>query len=352
MRAAILGANGYGGAELIRRLRRHPAIDGVAYGSRSFAGRPVEAAWPHLAGVVDASFVEPDAALDDADVVFLATPHGATAGWVEAARRRGATVVDLSADSRLDRDTYAAWYGPHPHPERLDEARYGLVEAHRHELPGAALIAAPGCNATAVSLALMPLAADRAWEAAMPVCTVIAGVSGAGRSIAQGLHFSEMDGAARAYKVAGTHRHLAEIESTLGRAVVQGKRHVTHAPAPPVPVSFTPHLVPFVRGIVATCTVVPDRRTYTDAEVFDAMHTFYADDPVVHVQREIPDVKSVAGSDRAIVSSRVDERTGAISTFVVIDNLGKGAAGQAVQGFNVAFGIEETTALEMEGRWP
>ena len=352
MHAAILGANGYGGSELIRRLRRHPAIDRITYGSRSLAGQAVTSTWPHLAGSVAETFVSPDAALDGADVAFLATPHGATAAWVEAARERGSAVIDLSADSRLDAATYATWYGPHPYPDRLAEARYGLVEAHRDELPGASLVAAPGCNATAVSLALMPLAAANAWDEAVPVCTVIAGVSGAGRGVAQGLHFSEMEGASRPYKVAGTHRHLAEIESTLGRAMTSGKRQATHGERRATSISFTPHLVPFVRGILATCTVVPDRVRYTETEVLDAMFAFYADDPVVHVQRELPDVKAVAGSDRAILSARVDARTGAVSTFAAIDNLGKGAAGQAVQGFNVAFGFDETTALEMEGRWP
>jgi N-acetyl-gamma-glutamyl-phosphate reductase len=348
---AILGANGYGGSGLIRRLARHPGVGHLRYASRSFAGRPVSDAWPQLAGRTDASFVTPDEALDGADVAFLATPHGATAPFVHAARAAGIRVIDLSADSRLDPETYAVWYGEHPHPDDLAEARYGLVEAHRHELPGAPLVAAPGCNATTVSLALLPFAAAGLLGEAPPVCVVLTGASGAGRGTAVGLHFSELDENARPYKVAGGHRHLAEIEATLGRAEAQGRRLSTHAPYRPRPVSFTPHLVPMVRGILATCTFRPADDLAQDA-LLDAMRAYFANDPLVHVQEELPDVKAVAGSDRALATVRRDERTGLVSAFAAIDNLGKGAAGQAVQGFNVAFDFPETTALEMEGQWP
>lgn len=352
LRAALLGANGYGGAGLIERLRRHPEVGEVRYASRSFAGRPLHEAWPQWAGLGDERFVTPDEALDGAEVAFLATPHGATAAWVHQALTAGTRVVDLSADSRLDATTYARWYRDHPHPDDLASARYGLVEAHRNELPGSTLIASPGCNATAVSLALLPFAAEGLMsDATPPVCTVLAGASGAGRGTAQGLHFSELDGGARPYKVAGGHRHLAEIEATLGRAREQGRHLSTQASFRPWPVSFTPQLVPLVRGILASCTFRPA----DDADgpsLLDAMRTCYQADPMVHVQDELPDVKAVAGSDRALLSVRYDERTGLATAFAAIDNLGKGAAGQAVQAFNVAFGAPETTSLFLEGRWP
>jgi N-acetyl-gamma-glutamyl-phosphate reductase len=348
---AVLGANGYGGAELIRRLRRHPVVGRLRLGSRSFAGRPASEAWPQLAGLVEARFVPPDEALAGAEVAFLATPHGATAPWVRAARAGGARVVDLSADSRLDAATYARWYGEHPHPADLDEARYGLVEAHRDELRGAELIASPGCNATAVALALLPFASGGLLGDATPVCTVLAGASGAGRAPAAGLHFAELAETVRPYKVAGGHRHLAEIEATLGRAARQGRTLRTHGPFEPRPVSFTPHLVPMVRGILASCTFRPtgdvDGRT-----LHEAMADAYVADPLVRVQEELPETKAVAGSDRALLSVRHDERTGLATAFAAIDNLGKGAAGQAVQAFNVALGRDEAEALEMEGRWP
>lgn len=350
--AAVLGANGYGGAGLIRRLRRHPEVGRLRLGSRSYAGRPLSDAWPHLAGVDDAAFLTPDDALDGADVVFLATPHGATAPWVHAARATDARVIDLSADSRLDADTYRAWYGEHPHPEDLADARYGLVEAHRDELPGAMIVAAPGCNATAASLGLLPYASAGLLNPdTVPICTVLAGASGAGRATAPGLHFAELAQNARPYKVAGGHRHLAEIEATLGRAASQGRALRTHAPFRPLPVSFSPVLVPLVRGILASCTFRP-RDDQDQASLLGAMRDAFEHDPLVHVQDELPDVKAVTGSDRALATVRFDLRTGLATAFVVIDNLGKGAAGQAVQGFNLAFGFPETTALELEGRWP
>lgn len=350
LRVAILGANGYGGSGLIRRLRRHPAVGTLALGSRSLAGRPATEAWPQLAGVFPGAFTSPEEALEGADVAFLATPHGATAPWVAAALDAGARVVDLSADSRLDPDTYRTWYGEHPHPETWEACRYGLVEAHRDELPGARVVAAPGCNASAVALALLPLA-SAGLLGDDPACTVVTGASGAGRAPAQPLQFSELDGNARAYKPAGTHRHLAEIEATLGRAAEQGRALRTHAPYRPHRVSLTPHLAPMTRGILATCTTRLTRDTDQDA-LFELYRAHYADDPMVHVQEALPETKAVAGSDRALVSLRVDPRDGRVSTFCVIDNLGKGAAGQAVQGFNVAFSHPETTALEMEAPWP
>ncbi len=348
---AILGANGYGGAGLIRRLGRHPGVARLRYGSRSFAGRPLEDAWPQLAGRGEARFMPPDEAIDGAEVVFLATPHGATAPWVRAARAGGSRVIDLSADSRLPPERYAEWYGEHPHPEDWPDARYGLVEAHRDELADAAIVAAPGCNATAVSLALLPFAAEGLLGDDVPVCSVLAGASGAGRASAAGLHFSELDETVRPYKVAGGHRHIAEIEATLGRAARQGRRLRTHGAAPPRPVSFTPHLVPMVRGILASCTFRPPADA-DEALLKEALRDGYRDDPLVHVLDGLPESKAVAGSDRALLSVRLDARTGLATAFAAIDNLGKGAAGQAVQGFNVAFGFDETTALELEAQWP
>ncbi|MFW5899477.1 MAG: Asd/ArgC dimerization domain-containing protein, partial [Jiangellaceae bacterium] len=212
------------------------------------------------------------------------------------------------------------------------------------------VVAAPGCNATAVALALLPLA-SAGLLGEDTACTVVSGASGAGRAPAQPLHFSELDGSARAYKPAGAHRHLAEIEATLGRAAGQGRALSTHAPYRPHRVALTPHLAPMTRGILASCTA----RLTRDADqetLFETYRDYYARDAMVHVQEALPETKAVAGSDRALVSLRVDPRDGRVSAFCVIDNLGKGAAGQAVQGFNVAFSHPETSALEMEAQWP
>ncbi len=213
-------------------------------------------------------------------------------------------------------------------------------------------MAAPGCNATAASLALLPFAAAGAIDPeVVPVTTVVTGASGAGRGTATPLHFAELDANARPYKPAGTHRHLAEIEGNLGRATEQGRWLTTHAAFRPLAVSFTPQLAPMTRGILATCTFRPSGDV-GEAELGELARAYYADEPLVHVQEELPEVKAVAGSDRTVIGVRHDARTGLCTAFAVLDNLGKGAAGQAVQGFNVAFGFPETTALELEGRWP
>jgi N-acetyl-gamma-glutamyl-phosphate reductase len=351
LRVGVLGASGYGGAGLIERLRGHPEVDLVALGSRQYLGQPVDAAWPHLAGLVDARFVDTDDVLAASEVVFCATPHAATAPIVDQARRAGLQVVDLSADFRLDAAGYRTWYGEHPCPERLPEAVYGLPELHRAELAGAAIVASPGCNATAATLALAPLAAA-GLLGAHPVATIVTGVSGAGRALDLGFHYPELDENARAYKVAGTHRHTGEIEANLGRVAAQGKAARTHGERAPVALAFNPVLVPMARGILATTVAHPERDDLSDANLLERYRDFYAGDPLVHVQRDLPQTKAAAGSDRALVSVRFDARSGAVVAFAAIDNLGKGAAGQAVQGFNVARGFPETLGLRLEGRWP
>jgi len=347
---AVLGASGYGGAGLIERLRAHPHTRVRAVASRQFLGRPVDDAWPHLAGLVPLRFVDTDDAIAGADVVMCATPHGATAPLVRAARDAGARVVDLSADFRLDADTYAAWYGPHPHPELLPDAVYGLPELHRSELPGATIVASPGCNATAAILALAPLAADGLLGDVANV-TIVTGASGAGRGLDLGLHHPELNENARAYKVAGTHRHTGEIELILGRVAAQGKDARGSGPRTPVRIAFNPVLVPMNRGILAVAVVRPSG-TVDTAGLLARYRDFYAGDALVHVQEALPQTKAVAGSDRAVLSVRWDERTGSAVALCAIDNLGKGAAGQAVQGMNVAFGFPETAGLRFEGVWP
>lgn len=351
LRVGVLGASGYGGAGLIERLRRHPEVELVALGSRQYLGKPVDASWPHLAGLVDLRFVDTDDVLAASEVVFCATPHAATAPIVDQARRAGLQVIDLSADFRLDRADYRTWYGEHPCPERLGEAIYGLPELHRAELEGAALVASPGCNATAATLALAPLAAS-GLLGAHPVATIVTGVSGAGRATDLGFHYPELDENARAYKVAGTHRHTGEIEANLGRVVLHGKSARTHGERARVSLAFNPVLVPMARGILATTVAHPGTDDLSDAALLELYRDFYAGDRLVHVQDDLVQTKAVAGSDRAHVTVRWDARAGAVVAFATIDNLGKGAAGQAVQGFNVARGFEETLGLRLEGQWP
>lgn len=339
LRAGILGASGYGGVELITRLWTHPEVEVAAIQSRQYEDRPLGECWPSLTGLSDLVFRDTDAVIDASDVVFCATPHGATAPLVERARAAGKRVVDLSADFRLPAATYAEWYGAHPHPERIDEAVYGLVELNREALPDATIVAAPGCNATAASLALAPLAHAGLLGRDVSVA-IVTGVSGAGRATSQTFHHPELNENARAYKIGGDHRHTAEIEMTLGR--LGAARTIT----------FAPHLVPMTRGILATCTTRPETEAPPDGELYGLYAEFFEYDPMIQVLAEPPQTKAVAHSDRAFVHVRRDRRSGMIVALCAIDNLGKGAAGQAIQGFNLAFGFPETSGLRLAGMWP
>lgn len=352
LRVGVLGASGYGGAGLIERLSRHRGVELVALASRQYLGKRISDSWPQFAGSFeDLSFKTDDEVIDASEVLFCSTPHAATAPLVKKALDAGAKVVDLSADFRLDSATYAQWYGEHPHPELIGRAVYGLVELHRSELPGAELIASPGCNATAGSLSLAPLAAAGLLTGPV-VVNVVTGASGAGRSTSQALHYSEMNENARAYKPAGTHRHTAEIEATIGRARAFGKALETHGQFTPGSVSFTPHIVAMDRGIIATCSAWTPDAALGDDSLLQLVADYYAGDRLVIVQEELPQAKAVAGSDRALLSARFDARSGHAVVFCAIDNLGKGAAGQAVQGFNVAYGFDEVESLNTFGLWP
>ena len=351
IKVGILGASGYGGAELLRRLLTHPHVSVTGVASRQFLGQPVAACWPQLAGCSELTFADTATVISHCDVLFCATPHTETVPLAKRALDAGKRVVDLSADFRLSPEAYARWYGPHPHPELIDRAVYGLVELHRHELKGAELIAVPGCNSTTANLALAPLAANGLLGPDI-IVNVLAGVSGAGRSTALGLHYPEVSDNARPYKVAGTHRHLAEIEATLGRVQTYGKQVRTRGEFTELTVSFTPHLIPMTRGILATCITKPEKSGLDDEGLLRLYQNFYGGDRLVTVQADLPQTKAVYGSDRTVVSVRVDERTGMVSAFAATDNLGKGAAGQAVQAFNVAHGFKETTGLFMQGVWP
>lgn len=355
LKAGILGASGYGGAELIRRLARHSGVELTGFGSRQYAGQQLEKAWPQLAGTPPGSqrFADNDTVIGDADVLFFATPHAATAPLVAQARAAGKTAVDLSADFRLSAGAYSEWYGgTHPAPELLPEAVYGLVELHRTELPGARLIASPGCNATAATLALAPLAAAGLLGTDTSV-TITTGISGAGRAPKQVLHFPEAMDSVVPYSTGGRHRHIAEIEANLGRLRAQQPGSLsTHGPQDPPAVTFTPVRVPTVRGILAVCSTRPPAEAPDTAGLTGLYRDFYAGSPFVHVQEEAPETGAVSGSDRALLSVERDRHTGMVLAFAVLDNLGKGAAGQAVQAFNIANGFAEAEGLQPEGRWP
>lgn len=348
----ILGASGYGGAGLLTRLAQHPQARISAIGSRRFLAQQLAACWPHLADRLDLEFQEDDAVIEASEVLFCATPHGATAPLVKRALDAGLTVIDLSADFRLEPTAYARWYGAtHPHPELYPLARYGLSELHRQELYGARLVANPGCNASAAILALAPLAAHQLCGPDV-IIDIATGVSGAGRGAGPGTHFSELNENFKPYQVAGTHRHIAEIERTLGRARAWGKQLRTHGEVERPVVTFTPHLAPMTRGILATCYTRPPGEFHAGEGLLDLYRAYYQEDPLITVQEAIPQTKAVSNSDRTLVSVRYDERSHMIISFAALDNLGKGAAGQAVQNFNIVYGFAETTGLRLEGEWP
>jgi N-acetyl-gamma-glutamyl-phosphate reductase len=339
VRVAIVGATGYVGAELIRLLALHPNVRIVGLVGRERKGDPIGGIHPHLATSELRVF---DAVPDSAEVVFLALPHGAVAGRIDEFLGRGQTVIDLGPDFRLrDPADYPRWYHfDHPRADLLATAVYGLPELHRQELaalgraPGA-IVGAPGCYATTSILALAPLA--RAGLIEDLVVDAKSGVSGAGRDPKADLHFGEVNESIKAYGIF-THRHIAEIEQELGALGADGANPGVSG------VDFLPHLVPMTRGILSAGHVRPTRPV-TQAEL-DALYLdAYGDEPFITVVDAPPATKHVYGSNELRVWCRVDERNGRILAIAVLDNLVKGAAGQAIQAFNVVHGLPETAGL-------
>lgn len=340
IRVAIVGATGYVGGELVRLLDRHPAVQIVGLVGRARDADPIGGVHPHLATTVHSIGSE----RPEADAVFLALPHGVAAEMVPEIARSGTTVIDLGPDFRLrDAADYPTWYGfEHPAPDVLAEAVYGLPELHRAELVALrgteiAVVGSPGCYPTTTLLALAPLA--RAGLIGDLVVDAKSGVSGAGRDPKAEMGFSEVNESVRAYGLGG-HRHTAEIEQEL---LALSPREGANPGA--APLDFLPHLVPMTRGILSACHVRPTRPV-TQAELDELYAAAYADEPFVTVVPAAPSTKQVLGSNHARVHVRLDERSGRIIAIGVLDNLVKGAAGQAVQAFNLVHGLPETTGLE------
>jgi N-acetyl-gamma-glutamyl-phosphate reductase len=337
VKVGIVGASGYAGVELLRLCAAHPELEVVVAAAGSRAGAPVGVHTPSLAAAYPSlAYVEADpSALDGLDLVFFALPHGESQRIVPQVLDTVGTVVDLAADFRLrDPALYPAWYGEeHGAPELLASFAYGLPELFRDELAGAPLIAAPGCYPTAASLALAPFVRAGAVEPSGIVVDAASGVSGAGRAASERLHFGTVDEDFVAYGLL-THRHTPEIEQVLGAQVL-----------------FTPHLAPMTRGILATCYARPARQL-TTADAMATLHDAYGDERFVVVTEEPPSTKATSGSNCAHVTARVDGRTGWLVVLCAIDNLVKGAAGQAVQCANLATGLDEGTGLPLAGLYP
>lgn len=340
---AVLGASGFSGAELLRLLVSHPVLEVVFVGAHDAAGKSLAEVWQHLVPFAD-RMLQPNASLDPGQVeaAFVALPAGESTLVVPDLVEAGVRVVDVGPDFRLQPHEYPAWYGfEHAAPAWPDKAVYGLTEIFRKEVVDAAIVANPGCYPTPVLLGLHPL-----FDAGLVRGDVVvdgkSGISGAGKKPTPQSHFASLDGSVRAYKV-GRHQHTPEMERFLGRTGASPK------------VTFVPHLVPTVRGIVTTCFVATD----ADApELRDVLRDAYAGEPFVRVLEagETPDPKRLTGSNACELAVEVDahgERDGGVAVVIgAIDNLGKGAAGQALQNLNVMFGLEETLGLATVGVYP
>jgi N-acetyl-gamma-glutamyl-phosphate reductase len=351
---AVVGASGYTGAELLRLLATHPRVSIAGLYAKSRAGEALARVFPQFAGLpgLGSERLQPfdDAAVAArARVVFCALPHGESARAVAALHARGLTVLDLSADFRLhDAASYAAWYGTpehphHPAPELLPEAVYGLPERHRAKLRGARLVAVPGCYPTASILAIAPLLAAKLVSPDGLVVDAKSGVSGAGRSAPPSTHFAEAGEGIRPYKVAGAHRHTAEMEQELALAA-----------GAPLALTFSPHLVPMSRGIVSCVYATPTDPSRPAAVYQAALEGAYHDEPFVTVlpAGQLPDTSFVRASNRAHVAVAVDARARRVLAMSAIDNLTKGASGQAIQCMNLALGFPETEGLTSPAMFP
>jgi N-acetyl-gamma-glutamyl-phosphate reductase len=335
--AAIIGASGYVGAELVRLLRRHPHIKLKGLYANRRAGEAVAHDQPQLAGLVDEKYLayDADTVVAEAEVIFLALPHEESSRVAGELYARGRTVLDLSASLRFrSPEVYAHWYGPHHSPELMPHAVYGLVERHRHELKQARLVAVPGCYPTAAILALAPLLDARLIAPEGIIIDAKSGTSGAGREPGRNTHFSEMGEGVRAYKVAA-HRHTPEIEQELERAAGKMLR-----------LTFTPHMMPMTRGILATCYATPLHPGREGHVYRDELRRAYADEPFISVVEHAPDTSHLRGCNRVQVAAWHDARADRVIVCAAIDNLVKGAAGQAVQCLNVMRGWPESTGLD------
>jgi len=355
IRVGIIGASGYTGAELLRLCGAHPQFEVVCVTADSTAGEPVGSLYPHLATAYSEMVFAPTtpetiAECARADLVFCALPHGASQALMPTLAAGTAVIVDLAADFRLsDTSAYEHWYGePHQAPDLVGEFVYGLPEITGAQLVGARLVAAAGCYPTAASLALAPLLEHGLVEPGMLLVDAASGVSGAGRPPKPSTTFGAVDSNFTAYGLLD-HRHTPEMEQTLSM--------VGRQPHDDVSVLFTPHLAPMSRGILATCYARPGPQAASGAlpgaeELHDLYVTRYAAHPFVTVIDTPPATKSTLGANTAHIMVTSDPRTGWILAMCSIDNLVKGAAGQAIQCANIAMGLEETSGLPMVGVYP
>lgn len=341
IKAAVLGATGYAGIELVRLLSNHPEVSIEFLGSQSFDGKNINEVYQNFKHVLDLKCSEIDMnEIAKCDVAFTALPHGASKTVIPELIKTGIKVIDLSGDFRYDDvKVYEEWYGqPHSSPELLKESVYGLCELHREEIKSARLIGNPGCYTTCSILGAYPLLKNGVADTKNIIIDAKSGVTGAGRGLNLAYHFCECTENSKAYKVA-THRHTSEIEQEL-----------SHAANENIMLSFTPHLIPQKRGILAT--IYMNLKTpHSVEEIHQMYEDFYKDEYFARVKKlgELPETKHVAGSNFVDIGVCVDKRLNRAIVVSALDNIVKGAAGQAVQNMNLMFGLDEKTALDNAG---
>ena len=349
MRIGIIGGTGYVGGELLRLLLMHPQVEVTMVTSRQSAGEFIFNVHPNLRGLTQLKFVPLDMAelQKNCDLVFAATPHGGAVNLVPKLLEAGLKVIDMSADFRLknpaDYETYYGW--THAHPEMLKEAAYGLPELHREEIKKAKLVACAGCEATAAILGLAPIVKAGLIDKDKIVVDLKVGSSGGGSKATPASHHPERSNGVRPYKVVG-HRHIAEIEQELNAIGSE-----------PVKISFTPHAVNIVRGILATIHTFP-KQPITNKDLWKAFRGMYGNEPFIRIVKyqkgpfQLPDPKITMGTNYCDVGFEIDEHANRLLLFSAIDNLAKGASGQGVQCLNIVMGIDETTGLKSTGFHP
>ncbi len=337
LKVGIIGSSGYTGVELARILSTHPEVELTVATSRQYAGKLLSEVFPNLRKRINlvCENLGPEELVKRADFFFTAVPHKTAMDIVPPLLAAGKKVVDLSADFRIrDVDVYEKWYQTHSSPKLIGEAVYGLPELYRNEVQGARLVANPGCYPTSITLGLAPLLREKIIDPATLIIDSKSGTSGAGRSANVGTLFCEVTDGFRAYKVGGTHRHIPEIEQELSSLA---ERKVT--------ISFTPHLLPISRGILSTMYATCQE---TDGRVLQQLYEeTYANEPFVRVcpAGTFPATQYVRGSNCCDIGIQLDARTGRIIVIAAIDNIAKGASGQAIQNMNLMNGFEETCGL-------
>ncbi len=349
MKIGIIGGSGYVGSELLRLLLMHPEVEVTTVTSRQSAGEYVFNVHPNLRGLTQLKFVSQDMAelQNNCELIFTATPHGGSVNLVPKLLEVGLKVIDMSADFRCtnpkDYETYYGWI--HAHPELLKEAAYGLPELHREEIKKAKLVACPGCMATSAILGLAPIVKAGLVDNSKLVVDLKVGSSGAGSKPTLASHHPERSSGARPYQVCG-HRHIAEVEQELNALTNEQ-----------VKISFTPHAVNMVRGILATIHTFP-KQSVTSKDLWKALRGMYGNEPFVRLVKyqkgpyQLPDPKITIGTNFCDVGFEIDEHANRLIMFSAIDNMTKGAAGQGVQCLNLLMGIDETTGLKSTGFHP